>query len=110
MIYGHDTQEIIADTYAFKAVLCAADANTQKYFSKLVGTYEKIRSSHSQNYDPYIGAPTGHGTSYAQDYEKRIIKPEEFATLQDIILLYPLPHNFCRVQKRPYYLSVNNLE
>jgi type IV secretion system protein VirD4 len=105
MIYGHDTQEVIADTCAFKAVLGATDANTQEYFSKLVGTYEKIRSSQSQNFDPYIGAPTGHGTSFSQDYEKRIIKPEEFATLQEIILLYPLPHNFCRVQKQPYYLT-----
>jgi len=105
MIYGHDAQEVIADTCAFKAVLGATDANTQEYFSKLVGTYEKIRSSHSQNYDPYIGAPTGHGTQTSQDYEKRIIKPEEFATLQNqLILLYPLPHNFCRVQKQPYYL------
>ena len=105
MIYGHDAQEVIADTCAFKAVLGATDANTQEYFSKLVGTYEKIRSSHSQNYDPYIGAPTGHGTQTSQDYEKRIIKPEEFATLQnELILLYPLPHNFCRVQKQPYYL------
>jgi type IV secretion system protein VirD4 len=103
MIYGHDAQEVIADTCAFKAVLGATDANTQEYFSKLVGTYEKIRSSRSQNFDPYIGAPTGHGTQTAQDYEKRIIKPEEFAALQEIILLYPLPHNFCRVQKQPYY-------
>jgi len=105
MIYGHDAQEVIADTCAFKAVLGATDANTQEYFSKLVGTFEKIRSSHSQNYDPYIGAPTGHGTQTSQDYEKRIIKPEEFATLQnELILLYPLPLNFCRVQKQPYYL------
>jgi type IV secretion system protein VirD4 len=105
MIYGHDAQEVIADTCAFKAILGATDANTQEYFSKLVGTYEKIRSSHSQNYDPYIGAPTGHGTQTSQDYEKRIIKPEEFATLQnELILLYPLPYNFCRVQKQPYYL------
>jgi type IV secretion system protein VirD4 len=104
MIYGHDTQEVIADSCAFKAVLGATDPNTQEYFSKLVGTYEKVRSSHSQNFDPYIGAPTGSGASYSQDYEKRIIKPEEFTTLQkELILLYPLPHNFCRVRKQPYY-------
>jgi len=105
MIYGHDAQEVIADTCAFKAVLGATDANTQEYFSKLVGTYEKIRNSESQNFDPYLGAPTGRGTSFSQDYEKRIIKPEEFAALQEIILLYPLPHNFCRVQKKPHYLT-----
>jgi type IV secretion system protein VirD4 len=106
MIYGHDAQEVIADTCAFKAVLGATDANTQEYFSKLVGTYEQIRTSQSQNYDPYLGAPTGSGTSFSQDSERRIIKPEEFAVLQEIILLYPLSHNFCRVQKRPYYLAL----
>ncbi|MCL2798610.1 MAG: TraM recognition domain-containing protein, partial [Firmicutes bacterium] len=105
MIYGHDAQEVIADTCTYKAVLGATDANTQEYFSKLVGTYEKIRNSESQNFDPYIGAPTGYGTQTSQDYEKRIIKPEEFATLQEIILLYPLPKNFCRVRKTPYYLN-----
>jgi type IV secretion system protein VirD4 len=109
MIYGHDAQEVIADTCTFKAVLGATDANTQEYFSKLVGTYEKIRTSQSQNYDPYIGAPTGHGTQTSQDYEKRIIKTEEFAALREIILLYPLPFNFCRVQKIPYYLRGERL-
>ena len=73
MIYGHDARKVIADTCAFKAILGATDADTQEYFSKLVGTYEKIRTSQSQNFDPYIGAPTGHGTSSSQDYEKRII-------------------------------------
>jgi type IV secretion system protein VirD4 len=103
MIYGHDTRKVISDTCAYKAVLGATDADTQEYFSKLVGTYEKIRNSQSRNYDPYVGAPTGHGTQTSQDYEKRIIKPEEFATLQEIILLYPMPRNFCRVKKRPFY-------
>jgi type IV secretion system protein VirD4 len=107
LTYGHDAQEVIADTYAFKAVLGATDPSTQEYFSKLVGTYEKVRSSQSQNFDPYIGAPTGHGTSHSQDYEKRIIKPEEIATLREIIFLYPLPGNFCRVQKRPHYKAVS---
>ncbi|MDR2203492.1 MAG: type IV secretory system conjugative DNA transfer family protein [Nitrososphaerota archaeon] len=109
MIYGHDTQEVIADTCAFKAILGATDANTQEYFSKLVGTYEKFRTSKSQNYDQYIGAPTGSGINTSQDYEKRIIKPEEFATLQkELILLYPMPLNFCRVQKQPYYAERNS--
>jgi len=105
LIYGLESRKVIADTCAFKAILSATDADTQEYFSKLVGTYEKIRRSQSQNFDPYINAPTGSGASYAEDNEKRIIKPEEFAALQEIILLYPLPLNFCRVRKQPYYLT-----
>jgi type IV secretion system protein VirD4 len=104
LIYGHDAQEVVADTCAFKAVLGVTDRNTQKYFSDLVGTHEKMRRSQSENFDPYVGAPTGHGKQYAYDNDKPIIKPEEFATLQEIILLYPLPYNFCRVKKQPYYL------
>jgi len=103
-IYGHNARKVIADSCAFKAVLGATDADTQEYFSKLVGTYEKIRATQSQNKNQY-GAPSGSGASFAEDNEKRIIKPEEFAYLRDIILLYPLPHNFCRVQKQPYYVA-----
>jgi len=104
LIYGHDAQEAIADMCAFKAVLGVSDRNTQKYFSDLVGTYEKMRRSQSENFDPYVGASTGHGKNYSYDNDKPIIKPEEFAYLKEIILLYPLPLNFCRVQKQPYYI------
>jgi type IV secretion system protein VirD4 len=102
LIYGRDAQEVIADTCAFKAVLGATGPSTQEYFSKLVGTYDKIRPSQTYNKNAY-GTPSGSSTSFADDNEKRIIKPEEFAYLQDIILLYPLPLNFCRVQKQFHY-------
>jgi type IV secretion system protein VirD4 len=108
MIYGHDAQEVIADTCAYKAVLGATDANTQKYFSDLVGTYEKIHNSNTQNFDSYVGAPAGSSLQTSQDNEKRIIKPEEFAYLRDIVLLYPLPFNFCRVQKQPYFIETGD--
>jgi type IV secretion system protein VirD4 len=107
MIYGHDTRKVIADTCAYKAILSASDADTQEYFSKLVGTYEKTLGGGSQGFDPYLGASTGHSKSYSEGNDKRIIKSEEFATLREIILLYPLPHNFCRVRKRPYYEVVS---
>jgi type IV secretion system protein VirD4 len=104
LIYGHDAQEVIADTCAFKAVLGATDPSTQEYFSKLVGTYEKTLGGGSQGSDPYLGAPTGSSKSYSEGNERRSIKPEEFATLRnELILLYPLPYNFCRVRKLPYY-------
>jgi type IV secretion system protein VirD4 len=103
MIYGHEARKVIADTCSFKAILGATDADTQEYFSKLVGTYEKIRHTETTNTDPYFGYTTGKSESSTQDNEKRIIKPEEFAALQDIVLLYPLTSNFCRVQKQPWY-------
>jgi type IV secretion system protein VirD4 len=104
-IYRHDSRKVIADNCAFKAVLGATDPDTQEYFSRLVGTYEKVRATNIYGKTAYTGAPTGSSKSFAEGGEKRIVKREEFAYLQDIILLYPLPNNFCRVQKRPYYLE-----
>ena len=101
-IYGHDERKVISDTCGYKAILGATDADTQEYFSRLVGTYDKIRTSNSKNYAPYVGLPTGKGT-HTMPEEKRIIKPEEFASLGDIVLLTPF--GFYGVEKVPYYLG-----
>jgi len=105
MIYGRTARKVIADTCAFKAVLGAADAETQKYFSQLVGTYEKPKTQKSKDFDPIFNVPAGSGVQNSTEDGKPIIKPEEFASLPDIVLLYPLPKNFCRVRKQPYYLK-----
>jgi type IV secretion system protein VirD4 len=103
-IYGKTARKVIADTCAYKAVLGATDAETQKYFSQLVGTYEKLKNQISTNFDPIFDRPAGNGVQTSFDDGRPIIKPEEFAALQDeLILLYPLPLNFCRVQKQPYW-------
>jgi len=105
MIYGRTTRKVIADTCAFKAVLGATDAETQKYFSQLVGTYEKPKTQKSKDFDPIFDVPSGSGVQSSTEDGKPTIKPEEFASLQDIVLLYPLPKTFCRVRKQPYYLK-----
>jgi len=68
----------------------------------VLGTYEKPKSSDSDQFRPYIGTPAGKSKGHTTE-EKRIIKPEEFATLKDMVLLTPF--GFCRVEKRPYYLG-----
>jgi type IV secretion system protein VirD4 len=101
-IYGHDNRKIILDTCAYKAILNATDPDTQEQFSRMVGTYERLVESSSKNYNTgrVIDAP--HATSVStRPEDKRIIKPEEFATLQDIVLL--TPGGFMRVEKTPYY-------
>jgi len=104
MIYGISQRKVIADTCAYKAILSATDPETQEYFSKLVGTYEKTKKSHGVSFDPLIGL-LGRGKSEnTTTEEKRIIKPEEFATLKDIVLLHPFGAGFLRVGKVPYYL------
>lgn len=99
VIYGKSNRQVIADNCQYKAILNATDAETQEYFSKIVGTYDKIKKSNSANADIFgIGKGTGVSTTTE---EKRIIKPEEFSTLKDIVLLTPF--GFSRVNKTPYY-------
>jgi len=101
MIYGKDSRKVIADNCQYKAILSATDAETQEYFSKLVGTCDKSKKSNSYNSDAFgIGKGTGTNTTTE---EKRRIKPEDFATLKDIVLL--TPYGFSRVQKTPYYAT-----
>jgi type IV secretion system protein VirD4 len=97
--YGEKERAVIADTCAYKAVLNALDPNTQDYFSRLVGTYDRTVHSSNVHYHPFvrIQAGTGKGTSTT---ESRIIKPEEFSTLQDIVFFAPC--GFTRVRKVHY--------
>lgn len=99
-IYGKVNRQVIADNCSYKAILKATDADTQEYFSKLVGTYEKEKITQSENFEQYTKLGKGTGKSRTTE-EKRIIKPEEFAYLQDIVLLTPF--GYSRIEKAPYY-------
>jgi len=129
-IYGQNERKVISDTCAYKAILGATDADTQEYFSRLVGTYDKQVTSHGENREAFTGLPKGTSTN-TYEHETRIIKPHEFGMLNDIVLLTPftfvfqqkqpegapkiffsatqaIPEtsvSFCRVEKCPYYLE-----
>jgi type IV secretion system protein VirD4 len=102
-IYGKENRQVIADNCQYKAILSATDADTQEYFSRLVGTYEKGKKSTSANSDPFGMKPT-QGTGRTTE-DKRMIKPEDFATLKKIVLLTPF--GFLQVEKTPYYEDEN---
>jgi len=99
-IYGRPQRQIITDNCSYKAILNATDADTQDYFSRLVGTYDKKKETNSNNFDQYTGLGKGRGVS-STTQESRIIKPEEFAYLKDIVLITPFGFN--RINKSPYY-------
>jgi type IV secretion system protein VirD4 len=102
MVYGHNERKVIADTCAYKAILGASDVDTQEYFSRLVGTYDRPMTSYGTQSEAYTGLPKGtNATTY--EMERRIIKPEEFGLLSDIVLL--TPYGYCRVDKAAYYLD-----
>lgn len=100
VIYGKPQRQVIADNCIYKVILKATDADTQEYFSKLVGTYDKEKQSQNQNKDYYAGIGNSKGTTITTE-EKRIIKPEDFAYLNDLILLSPF--GWYRIDKTPYY-------
>jgi len=99
-IYSKDIRRAIVDNVSYIAILKATDAETQDYFSRLVGTWDKPYQSNSESYSEILQLPTGTSISVKPE-EKRIIKPEEFATLSDIVLL--TPYGFMRAEKLPYY-------
>ena len=100
LIYGEKARRVIVDNCAYKAILNATDADSQEYFSKLVGTHEKLRVTHDLRLAPITGFVAGKGTSKSIE-EKRKIKPENWATLREIALFTPF--GFFEVEKTPYY-------
>ena len=93
-IYGREARRVIMGTCPYQAVLSVADGESQEYFSRLTGTYEKGIESDSINAGTLgRGATTGKGTT-AQ--ERRKIKPEEFGTNQDVILFTPQGFSKCK--------------
>jgi type IV secretion system protein VirD4 len=99
-LYGKSYRQVIADNCAYKAVLNATDAETQEYFSRLVGTADRLRQTNSTSFRADGRDIAGTGRSETA-VEKRLVKPEEFATLRDVVLLSP--HGYCRIRKTSCY-------
>lgn len=105
LIYGQDARKVITDNCAYKAILGASDADTREWLSKLVGTYDRLKTSRSHNQQmERLGSTLGVSQS---EEEKRIIKPEAFGSMTDIVLIHPFTPGFCRIEKAPYYLDKN---
>ena len=98
--YGQEQRKIIADNCSYKAILRATDAETQRYFSQLVGTEEHEQRNESGKPLLWGKITRIDSVSYSM-VERPRIKPEEFAYLEDIVLL--TPYGFSRVEKVPYY-------
>jgi len=101
VIYSEKVGRVIADTCSYKAILGATDTHTQEYFSKLFGTYEKEKISKNRGLG--LNGLTASRNISETTEDKRIIKPEEFATLDTIALL--TPHGNCFVDKAPYFFE-----
>lgn len=105
-LYGKDVSEVIADNCTYKAILKASEPSTQEWCSKLVGTYDKRKDTSNYSAD-MVGIGKGQGTSITTE-EKRIIKPEEFAYLEDVVCIFP--NGYQRLEKIAYYKDRTFLE
>lgn len=102
-IYGKDVRRVILDNCSYKAILNASDAETQRYFSDLVGTVKVPTKGISTNYNQ-IGQPSGYSCNISESREP-IMHPHEFASMQNIILLHP--DGFSSIEKFSYCKSSN---
>lgn len=94
-VYGRDIAKSIFDNCSRKVILKSTEPETQDYLSKMVGSvYQKTKSTSSNVNN--MGMNSGGGVSYSEQ-ERRIIKPEEFGYLQDVV--YLSPYGYSRLEK-----------
>lgn len=98
-IYGEKIRRIILDNCSYIAIFSVIDAETQRYFSELIGTIPVERKINGTNYD-VKKKETGYSEQTSEVHEP-VIRPHEFATMKDVALL--TPEGFQRVKKVPYY-------
>lgn len=103
-LYGKTGSKVLFDNMQIKVLLSASDPETQEYYSKLTGTYDKTKKSYSDNKGDFKTLGTS-GTSITTE-EKRLIKPEDLATLpsRNEAILFT-PKGWGRVQKQPYFCT-----
>jgi type IV secretory pathway TraG/TraD family ATPase VirD4 len=95
-IYGNNARRTIIDNCAYKAILGVTDADSQRYFSNLIGSCEIEKESRSVQYDPDDGIEEGRGSHWSKQREP-IIFSHDLAKLKDVVLM--TPEGFCRVNK-----------
>lgn len=101
-LYGKTGSKVLFDNCSVKVLLSASDPETQEYYSKLTGTYDKTKKSYSDNKGDFKATGTS-GVSVSQE-EKRLIKPEKLAMLpaRKEAIVYT-PQGWGRVKKMPYF-------
>ena len=95
--YGTVTRRAILDNCTYKGILGAYDAETQRYFSDLIGTVLMPKAGSCANFDS-DGNPSGYGINVSENREY-ILQPHELAYLSDLILIHPYNGGFCHLQK-----------
>ncbi len=85
-IYGRESRMSMLNNFAYKAVLSAADTDTQRYYADLIGMEETKKTSFTSS-----GSLFHPSTSETHTTERSyVIEPSAFANLgNNLVLLYP---------------------
>jgi len=94
-IYGEYDRRIIFDNCQFQVIMRSNDAETQKYFSELIGMKKVYQRSVSEHEDAFHDV-TGYSKQLSETFEPHVLA-NELAFLSDIIILSP--YGFCRAEK-----------
>ena len=99
-LYDKVGAKIIMDNCPVKVLLGATDVETQDFYSRLIGTYDRTKKSFSDNKGDFkvLGSS---GTSITTE-EKRIVRPEQLATLGEQAIVFT-PKGWGRVEKKQYF-------
>ena len=103
-IYGIDTRRTILDNCDFQLIMRITEPDTQEYFSRAVGNYDKEELSESENVEGVLGTNTSDKMKRRitkSKRETRVIKPDQFRELAVPVILST--HGFMRAIKTPYY-------
>lgn len=97
LIYGKDERASMMSNFAYKAVLGASDADTQEYFSKLIGMVETAKESRTMS-----GLSADSRTISTE--QRYAVEPCSLANLgNSLILLHP--GGYTRLHKAFYFKS-----
>jgi len=103
-IYGEALRKVILDNCDYKCIMRISEPDSQDYYSRAVGDYDKDEVSESENVEGFMQTSASDKMKKRisrSKRETRIIKPNVFADLEVPILL--TSKGFMRAIKAPYY-------
>ena len=99
-IYTPIGRTSIIDNCFYQAILRVTDYDTREYFSKAFGTYDKPEKTHGKSASTLLPLQ-GSKSEHTSPRERRIIKPEEFMTLDDVVMITNI--GMFRLDKKSIY-------
>lgn len=104
-IYGASARKTIIDNCDYRLIMRVTEGETQEYFSKSVGDYEKEEISESEDVEGSLGIKTSENMKRRltrSKREARIIRPQLFGH-DNFIPVLLCKYGLIRAKKTPYF-------